>query len=471
MTRRILVVDDELDMLQLLKRSLEKDLDCRVDVASSGAMGLAELDRHTYDLVLSDIRMSGMDGLDLLQQIKQTNPNLTVIMMTAFGHIDMAVKAMKHGAYDFITKPFDHDALILRLEKALERNRLVKENLRLQRECQEQSPLENLVGKSTAMQKVYDTLQMVAQTEMTVLITGESGTGKELAARAIHGLSSRASGPFVAVNCPTVPENILESELFGYKKGAFTHATQNKIGLFQEANGGSIFLDEIGDISPAIQTKLLRVLQEKEIKPLGDTKSIRVDVRIIASTNQNLLAKIESGTFRDDVYYRLNVLPVEMPPLRNRTEDIPLIANFLIAKHCAKMNKPLKKISPALMDHLMEVEWVGNIRELENTIVRGILFAKSDEILPGDVQLPNSRTRTCVNFESDLTAIRYKEAKERVVSDFSRKYVGNLLIECKGNITQASEKSGMKRQALQQIIRRYGINTDDYRNNKSNPED
>ncbi len=463
MTRRILVVDDELDMLQLLKRSLEKDLDCRVDVASSGEMALAALDHDTYDLVLSDIRMSGMGGIDLLQQIKQTHANLTVIMMTAFGHIDMAVEAMKYGAYDFITKPFDHDALILRLEKALERNRLVKENLRLQRECRDQTPLENLVGKSHAMRKVYDTLQMVSQTEMTVLITGESGTGKELAARAVHALSSRANGPFVAVNCPTVPENILESELFGYKKGAFTHATQNKIGLFQEANGGSIFLDEIGDISPAIQTKLLRVLQEKEIKPLGDTKSIRVDVRIIASTNQDLLSKIETGTFREDVYYRLNVLPVEMPALRDRTDDIPLIANFLTAKHCAKMNQPLKRISPALMDHLLDVEWVGNIRELENTIVRGILFAKSEEILPGDVQLPSSRTRTCIDFESDLTAVTYKEAKERVVSDFSRQYVGSLLTACNGNVTQASEKSGMKRQALQQIIKRYNINPNDYR--------
>jgi DNA-binding NtrC family response regulator len=467
MTRRILVVDDELDMLQLLKRSLEKDLDCRVDVAPSGEMGLEELERHTYDLVLSDIRMSGMGGLDLLQQIKQVRPNLTVIMMTAFGHINMAVEAMRRGAYDFITKPFDHDALILRLEKALERNQLVRENLRLQRECRDQTPFENLVGKSKAMQKVFDTLQMVAQAEMTVLITGESGTGKELAARAVHHLSTRAKGPFVAVNCPTLPENILESELFGYKKGAFTHATQNKIGLFQEANGGSIFLDEIGDISPAIQTKLLRVLQEKEIKPLGDTKSIRVDVRIIASTNQDLAAKIKSGKFREDVYYRLNVLPVEMPPLRNRTEDIPLIANFLVVKHCAKMNKPLKQISPALMDRLMDIEWVGNIRELENAVVRGILFTKSDEIRLSDVRLPNSQTRTCVEFETDLTAITYKEAKERILSDFSRQYVGNLLTACNGNITQASLKSGMKRQALQQIMRRYRINPDDYRNKKT----
>ena len=464
MTRTILVVDDELDMLQLLKRSLEKDMGCRVEVASSGEMALEKLDHYAIDLVLSDIRMSGMDGLDLLQQIKLIHPSLSVIMMTAFGHIDLAVEAMKQGAYDFITKPFDHDALVLRLEKALERSRLVKENLRLQRECRDNTAFEQLVGKSAVMQKVFDTLQMVAQTEMTVLITGESGTGKELAARAVHSLSARSSGPFVAVNCPTLPENILESELFGYKKGAFTHATQNKIGLFQEANGGSIFLDEIGDISPAIQTKLLRVLQEKEIKPLGDTKSVKINARIIASTNQDLAAKIDRGEFREDVFYRLNVLPVEMPSLRERIEDIPLIANHLLEKHCAQMNKSLKHISSPLMDRLMNSEWTGNIRELENTIVRGILFAQNDEILPGDVKLPQSAATESVSLEPDLLAISsYKEAKEHQLSVFNRRYIGHLLMTCQGNITQAAQRCGMKRQALQQIIRRYNINAQDYR--------
>lgn len=463
MTKTILVVDDELDMLQLLQRSLEKDMDCRVEVASSGEMALDQLDRQAIDLLVTDIRMSGMNGLELLQQVRLAHPNLTVVMMTAFGHIDMAVEAMKQGAYDFITKPFDHDALILRLEKALERSRLVKENIRLQRECRDNSAFEGLVGKSPAMQRVFDMLQTVAQTEMTVLITGESGTGKELAARAVHLLSPRSSGPFVAVNCPTLPEGILESELFGYRKGAFTHATQNKIGLFQEAGGGSIFLDEIGDISPKIQTKLLRVLQEKEIKPLGDTKTIKVDTRIIASTNQDLAMKIESGDFREDVYYRLNVLPVEMPPLRERAEDIPLIANFLVEKHCVKMNKPLKQISAQLMDQLVKHEWAGNIRELENTILRGILFAAEDEIRPSNIDLPKASTRSYPNVEIDPTHSSYKSAKEHVIDTFNRLYIGNLLKLYKGNVTQAAGKCGMKRQALQQIIRRYQIKTEDYR--------
>ncbi|MCW8811855.1 MAG: sigma-54 dependent transcriptional regulator, partial [Ignavibacteriaceae bacterium] len=297
MAGSILVIDDEIDMQHLLKRSLEPDLGCRVETASSGEIALQMLAKRQFDLVLADIKMPGMDGLELLELIKRETPDITVVMMTAFGSIDVAVDAMKNGAYDFITKPFDHDALVLRLEKALERSALVKENLRLQKECRDVHVFQDLVGKSTSMKKIYETIQTVAKTDLTVLITGESGTGKDLTARAVHSLSNRSEGPFIAVNCPTVPEHILESELFGYKKGAFTHATQNRIGLFQEAHNGSIFLDEIGDISPTIQTKLLRVLQEKEIKPLGDNKTIRVDVRIIASSNQNLVEKISKNEF------------------------------------------------------------------------------------------------------------------------------------------------------------------------------
>ena len=263
MKRFILVVDDEKDMLQLLKRSLTADLDCMVETASSGERALHWLAEKSFDLVLADIRMPGMDGMELLELIKRQDPDQTVVMMTAFGQVETAVKAMKNGAFDFITKPFDHEALIIRLEKALERSRLLKENQRLQRTCHEEHTLQSLIGKSAAMQRVFETIRMVAKNDLTVLITGESGTGKELTARAIHSLSNRKEASFVAVNCPTVPEHILESELFGYKKGAFTDAAQNRRGMFQEAHQGTIFLDEIGDISPTIQTKLLRVLQEK----------------------------------------------------------------------------------------------------------------------------------------------------------------------------------------------------------------
>jgi len=462
MKRTVLIVDDEQDMLDLLKRSLEPDLNCRVEPTSSGEAALKRLAGESFDLVLADIKMPGMDGLELLEIIKRKNPEQTVVMMTAFGQVETAVAAMKSGAYDFITKPFEHDALLLRLEKALERSSLLKENQRLHQACSPLAVFQNLVGKSAVMQRLYETIQMAAKAELTVLITGESGTGKDLTARAIHALSPRRRGPFVAVNCPTVPENILESELFGYRKGAFTHATENRIGLFQEAQAGSIFLDEIGDISPTIQTKLLRVLQEKEIKPLGDTHSITVDVRIIASTNQNLEAKIKKGEFREDFFYRLNVLPIRLPSLREHREDIPLIANHLLEKQCAVMGRPLTRISAELMQVFMKLDWGGNVRELENLIMRGISFSSGSQIQPQDVGIDltaSPRRLPAVDFG----ALSYKDAKQHSLQQFNAQFIGRLLTECKGNVSQAARRCGLERQALQQIIRRYGIQAGEYR--------
>jgi DNA-binding NtrC family response regulator len=462
MQRAILIVDDERDMLQLLKRSLGPDLNCRIETASSGKAAIEVMHQDAFDLVLADIKMPQMDGLALLEVIKREWPELTVVMMTAYGTVDTAVEAMRNGAYDFVTKPFDHEALIVRLEKALERSRLLRENRRLQMECSTTAAFQNIVGKSSAMNRVYETIQMVAKTDLTVLITGESGTGKELAARAVHNLSTRGRRPFVAVNCPTVPETILESELFGYKKGAFTHAAQNRIGLFQEAHGGTIFLDEIGDISPTIQTKLLRVLQVKEIKPLGDTKSISVDVRIIASTNQDLEAKIIKGEYREDFFYRLNVLPLKLPPLREHAEDIPIIANHLLEKHCAKLNQPLKKISPELMEIFVKRSWEGNVRELENVVMRGILFSATDEIRPQHIDLPREKAAAL----SHLTApvhLPYKEAKESILVQFNRQYLTCLLLENRGNVSRTARQCGLERQALQQILRRYDIQAERYR--------
>ncbi|MGD9876115.1 sigma-54-dependent transcriptional regulator, partial [Desulfococcus sp.] len=453
-TRAILIVDDEPDMLVLLKRSLEPDLKCRVTLASSGTEALRHVSQGYFDLILADIKMPGMDGLALLEMVKRDYPEQTVVMMTGHGSIETAVEAMKHGAYDFITKPFDHDALVLRLEKALERSSLIRENLRLKKETRTSHVFQDLVGKSAVMQRVFETIRMVANTEFTVLITGESGTGKDLTARAIHALSARSEGPYVPVNCPTVPEHILESELFGYKKGAFTHATQNKIGLFQEADKGTLFLDEIGDVSPAIQTKLLRVIQEKEIKPLGDNRTISVDVRIISSTNQNLREKIREGTFREDFFYRLNVLPITLPPLRERREDIPLIADHILAKHCRKLSKPLKTLSPKLMELLVERPWEGNVRELENVIIQGILFSGGEEIQPRDIGIERlSGTGDCPE-EETLLDLPYRDAKERNLQRFNNAYIGRLLAETGGNVTQAARKCGLERQSLQQIMRR-----------------
>jgi DNA-binding NtrC family response regulator len=373
-----------------------------------------------------------------------------------------AVKSIKKGAYDFLTKPFDHGELVHLLRKALERSQLLRENLNLQRRIKKKEPFETLVGSSPAMQRVYQTIQMIAKTDVTVLITGESGTGKDLAARAIHGLSHRCDQPYVTVNCPTLPENILESELFGYKKGAFTDASSDKIGLFEEARSGTIYLDEIGDIAPTIQTKLLRVLQEKEIKPLGQTKSIKVDVRVVASTNRDLKEKIRRQKFREDLFYRLNVLTVHMPPLRERKEDIPLLAEHFLKYYCKEFGKPLKSLSPELIDLLLGRNWEGNVRELENIINRAILLSTGDVIKPYEIGWTPESADTCV-VGREITRMHYKKAKEEVLHRFHAEYLGELLRRNNGNVTHSARECGLERQALQQILRRYGIKSQDFR--------
>ena len=316
------------------------------------------------------------------------------------------------------------------------------------------------------MQRVYDKINLVASSDVTVLLTGESGTGKDLTAKAIHTLSPRKDEPFIPVNCPTIPELILESELFGYKKGAFTNASRDKDGLFQEADKGTIFLDEIGDISSAIQTKLLRVLQEKEIKPLGDTKVVKVDVRIIASTNRNLKQKIADHEFREDFFYRLNVLPIELPPLRDRITDIPILAEHLVAKHCKKLKKKAKSISSDVMDLLVKQPWPGNVRELENILVQGIVYSKENIIELSDIPLKDiSREKSSFKGfdKNSITALPYKEAKEKILQEFNHDYIGAKLSMNNGNITQAARQCNMDRQALQQIIKRFNIDPGNFR--------
>lgn len=458
---RLLILDDEEDMLRLLKRTLSTDLGCRVDTASDPYQALALLDRDRFDVVLADIRMPAMDGMEFLERIRQNYRDLTVVMMTAYGTIDLAVQAIKKGAYDFITKPFEHDKLVHLLEKALERSRLVRENLFLQKKIKERERFQEMVGSSPKMQKIFDTIRTVSKTDVTVLLTGESGTGKDMAARAIHNMSDRSARPFVAVNCPNLPENILESELFGYKKGAFTHAVRDKKGLFLEAEGGTICLDEIGEISPTLQTKLLRVLQDKEIRPLGETRGFKVDVRIIASTNRDLAQKIRENVFREDLYYRLNVLSIHMPPLRDRPEDIPFLVDHFLKKFCLEFNKGPKTISPRLMHGLIAHPWRGNVRELENVVSRAVLLSAGHEIAPEDIEWVDDSSAECLATDA-IKDLPYKEAKAKVLERFNKEYLAALLLRHNSNVTRAAKECGLERQALQQVMRRYGIKSKDF---------
>ena len=464
MKARILAVDDEKDMTRLLQRTLEPELNCKVAAVFSAKMAMSILEQEEFDLVICDIKMPGMDGFELLEYMHSKYPDLTVVMLTAFGNIESAVKAIKKGAYDFIPKPFEQNEIIFKIQKALERSLLLRENKRLIKRNGPEAF--DLIGKSEPMQKVFDQIKMVASSDITVLITGESGTGKDLTARSIHALSPRKDKSFIPVNCPTIPEYILESELFGYKKGAFTNASHDKQGLFQEADKGTIFLDEIGDIGTSIQTKLLRVLQEKEIKPLGDTKVQKVDVRIIASTNSDLEQKIADHEFRQDFFYRLNVLPIELPPLRDRITDIPILARHLVLKHCKKLNKKPKVISEEVMDFLMKQPWPGNVRELENTIVQGILYSKEINIVLSDIPLKDSKkekTKSQGLYSDNLGSLPYKTAKEKLLYQFNHDYIGGKLSKANGNITQAAKQCNMDRQALQQIMKRFSIDPEPFR--------
>ncbi len=459
---RLLIVDDEMDMLRLLERYIGTELDWEISTVQNGKEALELIEKSPFDLALVDIRMPGMDGIELLDRIKVFDPWLTVVMMTAFGVIEVAVESIKKGAYDFVTKPFEQDDLIRLLEKALERSLLLRENVNLRQRINKEETFQSLVGITPNMQRVYDTIQMISKTDVTVLITGESGTGKNLAAKAIHDLSPRRTKPFIRVNCPTIPENILESELFGYKKGAFTHATQDKQGLFQEARGGTIFFDEIGDIAPSLQTKLLQALEDKEIKPLGQNKTLHVDVRVVASTNCDLKAKIEVKEFREDLFYRLNVVNIQMPPLRERTEDIPLLVGYFLDKYCAEFNVGKKRITPDLMALLRGHSWEGNVRELANTIERGVIMAPTEWIQVDDIGWNRSTLKSRIGSDQ-MFELPYRDAKQQAMEQFNEKYINHMLQQNDGNVTRAARQCGLERQSLQQIIKKCRIDPSAFR--------
>lgn len=376
---RILLVDDEATILESLGRLIERDGHC-VMTARSAEEAIARLQRESVDVVVTDLRLPRDSGIDLLRTVKRLHPDVEVILMTAYGQIEDAVEAMKEGAYDFLPKPVKKAALMKTVEKAMERRRLIRENRDLRAQLNQAQP--EMVGHSPAFENFMEILRQAAPSEATVLLRGESGTGKELAARAIHRLSPRSAGPFVAVNCAALPESIIESELFGYVKGAFTGAAAGRAGRFRQADGGTLFLDEIGDLAPHLQVKLLRVLQEGEIEPVGADTPISVNVRLIAATHRDLEDAVATGRFRADLYYRLNVIPVTLPPLRVRTGDIPLLAAHFMVYFNKKNNKNFKGFSNEAMSILSAYPWPGNVRELENVIERAVVLGRGEFITP-----------------------------------------------------------------------------------------
>ena len=382
---KILVVDDEPGLRDVLSIMLKR-AGYAVTMATDGEEAIELLNKEIFDLVITDLKMPKVDGMAVLRAVKSTSPETVVLIITAFASADSAVEAMKQGAYDYLTKPFQVDEVQLIVRNALEKRRLTTENLLLKREMASQSSFAQLVGQSDAMQKVFEVVRKVADSKSNVLICGESGTGKELVARAIHYNSVRSTLPFVAVNCSAVPETLLESELFGHMKGSFTGAISNKAGLFEIANGGTIFLDEIGDTTPTIQVKLLRVIQEREFRRVGGSQDIKVDVRIVAATNRDLEKAVADGSFREDLYYRLDVIPIRLPPLRMRTSDIPLLVTHFLERFSKESNKPKPVISPEAMHVLLGHEWRGNVRELENLIERVVAFSTEGTVTDADVR-------------------------------------------------------------------------------------
>ncbi len=382
---KILVVDDEQSLREVLSIMLKRT-GYAVTSVVDGEEAIELLNRDMFDLVITDLRMPKIDGMEVLRAAKSASPETVVLIITAFASADSAVEAMKQGAYDYLTKPFQVDEVQLIVRNALEKRRLTTENILLKREMASQSSFSQLVGQSDAMQKVFDVVRKVADSKSNVLIYGESGTGKELVARVIHYNCSRNALPFVAVNCSAVPETLLESELFGHMKGSFTGAISNKAGLFEVANGGTVFLDEIGDTTPTIQVKLLRVIQEREFRRVGGNQDIKVDVRIVAATNKDLEKAIVDGSFRKDLYYRLDVIPIRLPPLRMRSGDIPLLVNHFLARFSRESGKPLPVLNPEAMCVLLGHEWRGNVRELENLIERVVAFSVGAAVTDTDVQ-------------------------------------------------------------------------------------
>lgn len=450
MPAKILVIDDEDSMCNFMEIMLAKE-GYQVNSVNSGPEGIILLKQKNYDLVIADLNMPEMTGIEVLKEVKSFKKEQNLIMMTAYASVDTAIEAMKQGATDYITKPFKVDEIKIIIEKAINRKRLETENDSLKKRLQNDNSFDHFVGVSDVIANLKKVARRIASSDSTVLIRGESGVGKDLIAKAIHHHSPRCGGPFVTINCAALPENLLESELFGYKKGGFTGAIKDKDGLFKVADGGTFFLDEVGNTTLAIQVKLLRVLEDKKITPVGDTKPVDVDVRLIAATNSDLEADVRAGRFRADLFYRLNVIPIDIPPLRERQDDIKLLVEHFVAKYCAKVKTPLKKISTEALGLLVSYTWPGNVRELENTIERAILLNRTDVLEVSD--LPEKLSHP----QPEAPVVREAEPATPTLESIEKAYIHYVMSQTRGKKSEAARILGIDASTLYRKIDRYKL--------------
>ena len=467
MAGRILIIDDEKDMLALLRRIISEESDHEVITESDAFRALEKFKERGAELIITDLKMPKVDGIKLLENIKKIDPNVAVVIMTAYGTIETAVEAIQKGAYDYITKPFRRERILLTVNKVMEWQKMVRENQSLRQALAEKEGSQALIGSTAVMKELFERVRQVAATMATVLITGASGTGKELVAKAVHENSWRRSKKFVTINCTAIPEQVIESELFGHVKGAFTGAWKDKRGLVEEANEGTLFLDEIGDLNVSMQTKLLRLLQEGEFKPVGGLITKKADIRFIAATNHNLKADINERRFREDLYYRLNVIHIELPPLKERPQDIPILSYHFLKKYAQINQKDVQEISPEAMQVLLSREYPGNVRELENIIERGVIFAASKTLTPKDLHLDGDEASFYQAAGEDMARLSFKDAKDRVIKRFHSQYIMALLRESGGNISKAAEMAGIQRQYLHRLVKEAGIEAEQF---KQRPE-
>lgn len=456
---RILVIEDDEEMLENYSRLLKRmDYECIVEKDSVKAA--EELSRLSPDVILTDLRMPGKSGLDILTASRELNPDLPVILITAYANIPTAVEAVKQGAFDFIAKPFTSEQLRIAIERAMRQKTLTDENRQLKEQLKAFSMIDEIIGKSPAIQEVIEVIKRVSKADANILITGESGTGKELVAKAIHARSLRKSETFVPVDCASLPENLLESELFGYEKGAFTGANTSKPGLFETAHGGTLFLDEIGEIPMTMQVKLLRAIQERQVRRLGSNKFISIDVRIISATNREIKKSIQGKIFREDLYYRLNVIHISVPPLRERRGDIPVLALHFMDRFAVLNKKDIRSISPDAMEVLERYSWPGNVRELQNIMERAVVLCDADKITIEDLPKEVRMAQPPLNILYPVENLLYKDAKEAWLAAFERNYLTSLLKGTSGNISRAAQKAGIDRKTIHRLIKRYKLNAE-----------